>query len=49
MSFRIRSETKRIADVSIPGMNVRSSSGTFESFNFETSTGCIYAVRMFRQ
>jgi hypothetical protein len=48
-SMRIRSETKRVTDMSVPGQTVRSTSGTFESFNFETATGCIYSVRMYRQ
>jgi serine/threonine protein kinase len=48
-SIRIRSRTKRVADLSLPGLTVRSTSGTFESFNLETTTGCIYTVRMFRQ
>jgi hypothetical protein len=48
-SFRIRSNTKRIADVSFPGLTVRTANGTFDSFSFETTNGCIYNVRMFRQ
>lgn len=47
--MRVRSNTKRVTDMSIPGMSVRQTSGTFESFTFETSSGCIYAVTMFRQ
>lgn len=49
VTIRIRSVTKRVTDFSIPGMSVRSASGTFDNFNFETSGGCIYSVRMFRQ
>jgi hypothetical protein len=48
-SIRIRSRTKRVTDISLPGTTVRSTNGTFDAFNFETSTGCVYAVRMFRQ
>ncbi len=48
-SIRIRSRTKRVTDMSLPGFTVKSTNGTFDSFTFETSTGCIYAVRMFRQ
>jgi hypothetical protein len=49
VTIRVRSETKRVADVSLPVGNVRSTSGTFEAFNVETTTGCIYTMRMFRQ
>jgi len=48
-SIRIRSRTKRVTDMSLPGVAVKSTNGTFDSFAMETSTGCIYAVRMFRQ
>jgi hypothetical protein len=48
-SIRVRSNTKRVADLSLPGMTVRSTNGTFESFSLETAAGCIYAIRMFRQ
>ncbi len=48
-SIRVRSNTKRVADLSLPGMAVRSTNGTFEAFSLETTAGCIYAIRMFRQ
>ena len=49
VSIRIRSQTKRVADITLPVGPVRSTSGTFEAFNLETTTGCIYTMRMFRQ
>jgi hypothetical protein len=49
VTIRVRSETKRVADVSLPVGAVRSTNGTFESFSLETSNGCVYAMRMFRQ
>ncbi|HEX2886080.1 MAG TPA: hypothetical protein VHP59_06555, partial [Vineibacter terrae] len=48
-AIRIRSRTKRVTDIALPGVAVRSTNGTFDNFNFETATGCVYAVRMFRQ
>jgi len=48
-SIRIRSRTKRVTDMSLPGLTVKSTNGTFDAFTMETSTGCTYAVRMFRQ
>jgi hypothetical protein len=47
--IRIRSQTKRIADVTIGNMQVTSTQGQFDNFTFETAGGCRYAVRMFRQ
>ncbi|HKU99979.1 MAG TPA: hypothetical protein VJR58_32085, partial [Vineibacter sp.] len=48
-SIRIRSRTKRVTDMSLPGITVKSTNGTFDAFTMETANGCIYAVRMFRQ
>lgn len=47
--IRIRSKSKRVADVSIGNMQVSSTQGDFDSFTFETADGCRYAVRMYRQ